>query len=264
MKKIYAFILIFLFLFVLLTSFAETADEENVMLANTKGKLHDFVKYVIETEWTMLNKYNKKETISKHLKKKKFPFELEISNEDQIKQLWYFIKFMINYKENIGLCLSEINPKEKIPDNISSELIVLLDKGEKYTKNPPIDEADECFRQIIKGERTLGFYDIHRQKYFYRFNTSLVSKGLAIEQLFMLMRSNENYSNEELSNILKYGLITINKDFLEIPENLKLDELNFSQRTHLNKARTLLIVENRRGMLHRDIKKALAELEKVQ
>lgn len=262
MKKISVLLFMVVFTCVSVNTSAETANKNQVMLNNTKGELHDFVKFVLESDARALYKYMKKKTVKKHLKKKKFPVALQISSDDQIEYIWGFIKNMNSYEGNLSRCIHSVTSDRG--QKKSPAMVALLEKKDEYLNLQKGDETFPYIRAQIEEDYAMGYKNVYNQDFAFQYNASLIYKGTAIFQLYQLMKSSENYSKEELSNILKYGLFIVDENFMKRPRDVRPPYTGNLLPSSIRYLKKLIVVVSQKPIISGKFKQALSALENVQ
>ena len=108
----------------------------------------------------------------------------------------------------------------------------------------------------------MGYKNVYNQDFSFEYNASLIFKGTAILQLYQLMKSSENYSKKELSNILKYGIFIVNENFMETPKDVRPPYWKHMGPSFIRNMKKLIVVVSQKPLLSAKFKQALSALEK--
>ncbi|MEN8153693.1 MAG: hypothetical protein ABFR75_06685 [Acidobacteriota bacterium] len=215
MKKIIILFLIFSF-FLTLTYGKEENLSNNIFVSNTKGDLNKLVIAILGSKLDKLKKIVDKEEL---------PVKIKGIDMEEDTNLIYFMAAIENYKSLIKICFDEYLPEIKKTKDKSKEFKKYLKMIKKYAKNPPIDESDNEYKKILEKKASKENEIFLSDLYLKNYSRSMVNKGEAALYLCKFMYRTREYKSEEMKNVLKYGIESLNEAYSKLPDGKKFERL---------------------------------------
>ena len=189
---------------------------ENIFLAASKGELKKLIKSALDT---------KPEKLEKMVDEEIMPVKIKGIGIDQSTNLIYFMSAIENYKSGIKTCLIYILSEKEKTKNKSKDFKKYIKKIKKYGKNPPIDDSDIEYRKMLDEKASKGEDLYSTDLYLKSYSKSMISKGEAALYLCKFMFRTGEYKSEDMINIVKYGIKSLNEAYSKLPEGKKYERL---------------------------------------